>query len=176
MTVPELPLSRIRTVSEAELSSGRVVAVERNREWQVGITVGPAATLQILLNDPEGRATAVSVANLRMTRVLDLGAATQLVLKVDRDEGEARRWDSVAGCLGVTRHGLVLCAAGGRDTFGDWRSIFVGIESDWTVLDDVQDLVHYGLWFTQWQLSLMDAHEHPHRILGNPVWAARQRR
>jgi hypothetical protein len=175
MTVPGLPLSRIRTVAESELSSGRVVAVERGREWQVGITVGTAGRVQVLLNDPEGRASAVELTSLRMTRVLDLGPATDLVLKVDRDGGEARRWDHVVGCLGVTRLGLVLCAAAGRCAFGDWRAVFVGVESDWTVLSDVQDLVHQGLWFTQWQLSLVDAHEHPHRIVGNPDWSARQR-
>lgn len=176
MTVPGLPLSRIRTVAEGELPSGRVVAVERGREWQVGVTVGQAEALQVLLNDPDRRASVVDLASLRMTRVLDLGSATELVLKVDRDEGEARRWDHVVGCLGVTRHGLVLCAAGGRGAFGDWRSVFVGVESGWTVLSDVLDLVHHGLWFTQWQLSLVDVHDRPHRVLGNPEWTARQRR
>lgn len=175
MTVPGLPLSRVRTVAESEVTSGRVVAVERGREWQVGITVGLAGTVQVLLNDREGRASSVGLTSLRVTRVLDLGSATDLVLRIDRDEGEARRWDQVVGCLGVTHHGLVLCAAGGRDTFGDLRAEFVGMESDWTVLSDVQDLVHQGHWFTQWQLLLVDFNEHQHRIVGNPDWSARQR-
>lgn len=175
MTLPALPLSSVRTVAGNEVSSGRIVAVERSREWQVGITVGTAETMQVLLNDPEGRANAVDLVSLRMTRVLDLGSASDLLLTLDKDEGEARRWDNVVGCLGVTSHGMVLCAAGGRGTFGDWRAVFVGMESGWTVLSDIQDLMHHGLWFTQWHLSLMDAHKHPHRIVGNPVWSARQR-
>jgi len=128
--------------------------------------------MQVLLNDPEGRPNAVDLFSPRMTRLLDLGPASDLLLSVDKDVGEARRWEQVVGCVGVTRHGLVLCAAGGRGAFGDWRALFVGIESDWAVLSDVQDLVHHGLWFTQWQLTLMDAHGHPHRIVGNPVWPA----
>jgi len=175
MTVPGLPLSRVRTIAGSEASSGRVVAVERSREWQVGITVGTAENMQVLLNDPEGRANTVDLVSLRMTRLLDLGPASDLLLTVDKDEGEARRWDHVVGCLGVTRQGLVLCAAGGRGPFGDWRAVYIGMESDWAVLSDVQDLAHHGLWFTQWQLSLMDARDHPHRIVGNPVWPERQR-
>lgn len=174
MTVPGLPLSRVRSIAGSEASSGRVVGVERSREWQIGITVGTPGAMQVLLNDSEGRANAIDLVSPRMTRVLDLGPASDLLLTIDKDEGEARRWEHVIGCLGVTRHGLVLCAAGGRGPFGDWRAVFVGMESDWNVLSEVQDLVHHGLWFTQWQLSMLDGLNHPRRVVGNPVWPARQ--
>ena len=170
MTLPVLPLSRIRAVAGTDVSSGRVVAVERIREWRVGISVGTAEAMQVLLSDPSNRAHLVNLASLRMERLLDLGAASDLLLTLDKDEGEARHWDHVVGCMGVTRHGLVLCAAGGRGDLGRWRTEFISMESGWTVLSEVQDLVPHGRWFTQWHLSLLDAHERQHRIVGNPNW------
>lgn len=171
MALPVLQLSRIRTVAGAEVASGRVVAVERSREWQVGISVRTAESMQVLLSGPSNQPYLVNLASLGMERVLDLGATSALLLTVDKDEDEAHRLEHVAGCIGVTRHGLVLCATDGRTSFGEWRPAFISMESGWTVLSEVQDLTGYGLWFTQWQLSLLDAHEHKHRIVGNPDWS-----
>lgn len=173
MMWPPLSLSRVRTVPSAEVVAGRIVGVERNREWLAGITVDQEGTRLVLLNDPQGRATAMELAHLRMERVVDMGAANELVLTVDKDEGDARRWDSMVGCIGLTRHGFVLCAAGARADFGGWRSVYIAIEAGWTVLDDAQDLAHYGDWFIRWRLSMRDANDDLHRIVGNPEWPAR---
>ena len=175
MTLPPLSLSGIRTIPSAEVMGGRVVVVERSREWLVGITADQGNTRLVLLNDPQGRATATELAHLRMERVVDLGAASGLVLTIDKDEGEARRWDSVVGCIGLTRHGLVLCAAGARAEFGGFVPVYIAMEGGWTVLDDVRDLAHHGDWFIRWRLSMRDADEDLHRIVGNPEWPARDR-
>lgn len=175
MTWPPLSLSGIRTVRSAEVQGGRIVVVERSREWLVGITASQGDTRLVLLNDPQGRATAMELAQLRMDRVVDLGAANELVLTVDKDDGEARRWDSMVGCIGLTRHGLVLCVSGARAEFGGFVPVCIAMETGWTVLDDVRDLAHHGDWFTRWRLSMRDADEDLHRIVGNPEWPARDR-